>query len=103
MIKPLSTNQQWRGRRWKTALYEAYERDLSFQLTQMKIPDGLLKLTLIFGFSSKASDLSNAVKATEDIICKKYGYDDKRHYELHLYKRIVKKGKEYIEFSIEEI
>lgn len=104
MIKPLSTNKQWAGRRFKTKEYEAYEWELSSKLPKMDIPKNVpLRLILSFGFSSKASDLSNAVKATEDIICKKYRYDDKWHFEIYLYKEIVKKGEEFIQFDIEII
>lgn len=53
-------------------------------------------LHIEFGFSNKASDLDNPVKPILDILQKKYGFNDRDIYELHIKKTIVPKGNEYI-------
>jgi len=98
--KPLSVNDVWRGRRFKTPKYTQYERDISFMLPRMKIPKGKLRVEFEFGFSSSGSDLDNPVKPFMDILQKKYKFNDSRVYEILLKKSIVKKGSEFIRFEI---
>jgi Holliday junction resolvase RusA-like endonuclease len=99
-IKPLSINEAWKGSRYKTNKYKAFERGLLFLLPQLKIPDQKLQLNLEFGFSNKGSDLDNPVKLVQDILSKKYGFNDNLIYRIVLDKVIVKKGDEYIKFEI---
>ena len=99
-IKPLSVNQCWAGRRFKTDKYKTYERNLITMLPKLKLPEPPFKVSIEFGFSSAASDLDNPVKPFLDILQKKYKFDDKLIQELNLRKEKVKKGKEYIKFSI---
>ncbi len=99
-IKPLSVNQAWQGKRFKTPLYKAYETELLWLLPKLDIPKKTeLCLEIEVGFSNKSSDLSNILKPFEDILCKKYGIDDRFNYKIILTKKIVKKGKEYIDFA----
>lgn len=100
-IKPLSVNEAWQGRRFKTPKYVQYERDVLLLLPKIKLPDPPYKITYVFGLSNKLSDLDNPVKPITDILQKKYGLNDKDIYEAHLTKKITPKGKEYIEFKIE--
>ena len=100
-IKPLSVNRAWMGRRFKTAFYTQYEKDLFVLLPKTaSIPEGKLKLTIEVGFSRATSDLDNCVKPFIDILQKKYLFDDKRIYKLEAEKKNVKKGQEYIAFKI---
>ena len=101
-VKALSVNQCWQGRRFKTNLYKAYELALIVKLPKLEIPDGDLELHIQVGFSNKSSDLDNICKPFLDILQKKYGFNDSRVYSLHMYKRIVPKGDEYISFDIFE-
>ena len=55
-----------------------------------------------FGFSNSSSDIDNPVKPFFDVLQKKYGIDDKNIYFHSVQKVIVKKGEEYIKFSISE-
>lgn len=103
-IKPLSTNQAWQGRRFKTNNYKDYEEELLYILPRLNIPkDTQLSLTIEAGFSSNSSDLSNILKQFEDIICKKYGLNDKWNYQIHMYKKLVAKGEDYIAFDLSPI
>jgi Holliday junction resolvase RusA-like endonuclease len=101
-IKPLSVNQVWQGRRFKTPIYKKYENELLFMLPKMKIPEGKLELTIVFGFSSSASDWDNPIKPFQDILQKRYSFNDSRVYKATIIKEIVKKGEEFIEFNIKE-
>ena len=102
-IKPLSVNQAWAGRRFKTPIYKKYERDLLLLLPARFYSSQKLSIKIDFGFSSTASDIDNPLKPFLDILQKKYKIDDKQIYELTVTKTIVKKGFEYINFEIYEI
>ena len=66
------------------------------------IPDGKLSLIIEAGFSSRGSDVDNIAKPFIDILQKHYGFNDSRIYKLIIMKAIVKKGDEYIDFSLFE-
>ena len=103
-IKPLSVNQAWQGRRFKTQKYKDFEKAMLMMLPPLKIDfKALLRIDITFGYSSKASDIDNGLKPTLDCLQKKYGINDNRIYELNVKKEIVEKGKEYIELNINEI
>ncbi len=102
-IKPLSVNKVWRGRRFKTKEYKDYEKLLLSILEPLKVPQGRLELKLTFGFSSKASDWDNPIKPFQDILQKKYNFDDKWIYRGIVEKVDVKKGEEFIEFEIKNL
>ena len=101
-IKPLSVNQAWKGKRYKSNLYKSYEKNLLYLLPSIKMPDGKLQLNLVLGFSNKGSDLDNPVKMIQDILSKKYGFNDNLIYRIILNKEIVKKGEEFIKFELIE-
>jgi len=102
-IKPLSVNQCWQGRRFKTDKYRAYEAEMLYRLPKMIIPKVKLNICITVGFSNKASDIDNVAKPFIDILQKKYSFNDNQIYLLTMTKKIVKKGNEYIDFSIEVI
>ena len=99
-IKPLSVNQAFQGRRFKTKAYDKYIRDICMILQPLKVPGGKLELEITFGLSSRAADIDNPLKCFIDCLQKKYGFDDKMIYRLIVDKVIVKKGSEFIEFEI---
>lgn len=90
-ITPLSVNKCWQGRRFKTLEYKRYERDLLLLLPNIPIPKNKLKLTIKIGFKNTLSDIDNIAKPLIDILQKKYKFNDKQIYELHLYKEITDK------------
>lgn len=102
-IKPLSVNQCWQGKRFKTPKYKQYEFELLLLLkSNLNIPKGRLRLLITFGLSSKLNDIDNGLKPFIDILQKKYGFNDRDIYKLEVEKVIVPKGKEFIEFQIKE-
>ena len=99
--KPLSVNEAWQGKRFKTPTYKAYEETILLTMPKAKIDvEQMLRIEFFFGFSNKASDLDNPVKLLLDIAQKKYGFNDKNVYELNVRKCIVKKGEEFIQMGI---
>ena len=101
--KPLSCNEQWQGKRFKTTKYRGYEELLLLTLPSLKIPEKPLKVMFEFGFSNKCSDIDNCVKSCLDILCKKYGFDDRDIYRLEVTKVIVPAKKEYTKFEIQSL
>lgn len=99
-IKPLSVNSCYTGRRFKNDAYKKYERLVLLMLPNIVIPEGNLKISFVFGLSSLSADWDNSVKICQDIISKKYGFNDKRIHEGHVIKKKVPKGDEYFEFEI---
>lgn len=100
-IKPLSVNEAFQGKRYKTKKCKAYEKELLFKLKPKAIPkDKMLRIELFFGFSNSGSDLDNPVKILVDVFQKKYGFNDNQVFEMNIRKVQVKKGNEFIEFAI---
>ena len=99
-IKPLSVNEAWRGRRFKTPLYTKWRRDIGFLLPRIEKPLPPFCLTVTFGLSNSGADIDNPTKPFLDALQDKYKINDKDIYELHLYKKLTLKGSEYIEFEI---
>jgi Holliday junction resolvase RusA-like endonuclease len=99
-IKPLSVNECWRGKRFKTDAYKAYEKYLLLTLpNRVYLPAGKIKIILEFGVSNIGSDWDNPVKPFQDILQKKYLFNDSAVYEANVKKVKVEKGKEYIKFD----
>jgi Holliday junction resolvase RusA-like endonuclease len=102
--KPLSINEAWQGKRFKTPAYKAYEEAMLLLMPKGKVdPEQMLRVEFFFGFSNKASDLDNPVKLLMDIAQKKYGFNDKNVFELNVRKCIVKKGEEFIQIGIYQL
>lgn len=99
-VKPLSVNELYKGRRFRTDKYDTYIRQLMFVLPNVQIPKGKLQIEYRFGLSSKLADLDNPVKGITDILQKKYYFNDRDVFRMIINKEIVPKGFEYIEFKI---
>jgi Holliday junction resolvase RusA-like endonuclease len=103
-IKPLSVNASLasvRGRQIKTAAARKYLADLQLLLPANSKPlEGELSLILTVGLSSKQADLDNVIKPFQDALQTKYKFNDHQIYSLIASKQIVKKGQEFIEFSL---
>jgi len=99
-IKPLSINDAYRGRRFRTPQYDTYIRQMMFALPdRLTIPESDIKLNIEFGFSHAGSDIDNGLKPFIDCLQKKYEFNDKNIIELFVRKNKVNKGYEYILFN----
>jgi Holliday junction resolvase RusA-like endonuclease len=102
-IKVLSVNDCWKGKRFKTSQYKAYQNLLLYELPNQELPKPPYKIDFEFGFSSAASDWDNPVKPLQDIMQKKYKFNDKDIIEAKVKKVIVKKGDEYFKVRLESL
>tara|TARA_R110000868_G_scaffold338459_2_gene599204 strand:+ start:149 stop:502 length:354 start_codon:yes stop_codon:yes gene_type:complete len=102
-IKPLSVNECWQGKRFKTNSYKAYEMQLLYSLPNLKLPEPPYSIHFEFGFSSAASDWDNPIKPLQDILQKKYNFDDKRIHKASVERVKVKKGDEYFIVRLESL
>jgi len=102
-IKPLSVNESYTGRRFKTDKYKNLEKAVLFMLPKITLPEPPYKLYFEFGVSNAIADLDNPCKSIQDILSKKYGFNDRLIYELNIKKVITEKGKEFIRFKIEHL
>ena len=99
-IKPLSVNECWQGKRFKTQKYKIYELEMLFILPKIKLPDPPFEIHYTFGMSNSLSDFDNPVKPLTDILQKKYKFNDRDIFKAVIVKEKVKKGAEFIEFEI---
>ena len=99
-IKPLSLNAAYRGRRFDTPELKRFKKDMRKCLPNIQVPKGKIGIEFIFGVSTSRSDGDNLIKCAQDAIANKYGFNDNVIFEWHIVKDVVRKGKEYISFSI---
>lgn len=102
-IKPLSVNECWKGRRFKTDIYKFYEKEVLLRLPLIKLPSPPYRISFEFGLSNTLGDFDNPIKPLTDILQKKYGFNDRDIYEANIKKVITVKGAEYFQFEIETI
>lgn len=102
-IKPLSVNECWQGRRFKTKEYKQYEKDLLLMLPNAKLKIQRVSIDIVFGFSNSLCDIDNPLKPFLDILQKKYNINDRDIYKLIVSKEVIKKGNEFIKYQITEI
>jgi hypothetical protein len=99
--KTLSVNEAWKGVRYKTDKYKAYEHKLMYLLPKsFKLPEPPYEIIFEFGFSNTNSDWDNPLKNLQDILSKKYKFNDKLILKGSATKVIVPKGQEYFKFEI---
>jgi len=99
LIKPLSVNAAWKGRRFKTDAYQSYQTELLYRLPKLILPNPPFEALYRFGLSNTQSDVDNGVKPLMDILSKKYGFNDKLVMRMVVEKVKVAKGEEFIEFE----
>jgi len=102
-IKPLSVNEAWQGKRYKSPKYKAFEEELLLKLKPFNLPEPPYYVEYTFGVSSPLADWDNPIKPFQDILQKKYNFNDKDILEAKVNKILVKKGQEFISFTIENI
>ncbi len=100
----LSTNKMYSGRKVRSYHYKKYRKDI-FKFLSTSYPDpvslkGNLVMTMEVGFSSPLSDLSNAIKTTEDCIAEYFKFNDRQIIMIKMEKYLVNKGSEYVKIKI---
>ena len=102
-IKPLSVNQAWKGRRFKTDKYKTFERECMLLLKASNLPKPPFELFMTFGMANKMSDVDNPVKTFVDVLQKKYDFNDKDIIKMTIEKVKVKKGEEFINYELKTL
>lgn len=105
-LKPFSANKMhyFRGKK-DTREYREFKGDIQSLIggDYDISPKDRFKLTLISGFSNRASDLDNTFKPLLDAMQRCMGFDDKQIYEIVAYKDLVPKGDEYLMIKMEKV
>lgn len=102
-VKPLSWNKSYQGRKFKTPAYKSFEKELLLSLPGGKISNPPYRIEFEFGVSSKLCDWDNFIKNTQDILQKKYDFNDRDIMEGYVKKVLVGKGDEYIKFNLRSL
>ena len=87
-IKPISTNQLFQGRRFKTAKYDEFIQAAMYLMPKIPMVKGMIRIRVNFYVKhDKTSDLDNFLKGFLDLIVKKgYIEDDRFIYQLYVKK-----------------
>lgn len=105
-LPALSVNKMYTGVKRRSVYYKSFRGKVFKLLSQLDNYrccvrlDGNLNFKMEIGFSNRASDLSNAVKAIEDILAEYYKFNDKQVVHIELDKYLVNKGDEYMKIYI---
>lgn len=99
-LKPLSVNEAYTGRRFKTEQYKHFKRSLLRMLIARQLPPPPYEIHLTFGLSSPLADYDGPIKATQDVICERYRINDRYIFKGVIEKVQVAKGAEFITFNI---
>jgi len=97
-IKPLSINEAYTGKRFKTKKYKAYIKNIQWLLPKNIEIYKKIALNIKVGFTSRGSDIDNVQKPFIDILQKQYGFNDNQIFKITIEKEIVKEP--YIAFEI---
>ena len=106
-IKPLSINEAFQGRRFKTPLYRIFTDAVTRLLLAIKPtkpnPDAPMFSHYIFGVSNILSDVDNMVKCFQDRLFSSWGILNKDHQVQFMIveKTKTKKGQEFIGFHVD--
>jgi Holliday junction resolvase RusA-like endonuclease len=101
-IKPLSVNEAWQGKRFKTKKYLMYEKNVLLLLPKFAPKFDRYEVIITLGISNINQDIDNPLKPILDIMQKKYGFNDRQIYKIEVTKEIVKKGNEYFKIVLKE-
>ena len=102
-LQPLSQNQAWAGKRYKTANYKEYEKNLinHFRLLDLPRIEPGEKFCVYYEWSiTNRVDNSNCVKLFEDILCKYLQVNDRDVLAFYSRKNVVKKADSSIKFAL---
>lgn len=103
-IKPLSVNEAWQGKRFKTKAHKHYRQALDLLLPKkIDVPSGDILLVFEIGVSNLGFDLDNALKPFIDALQDKYSFNDRRVTAITAKKAKVKRGDEFIKFELRDI
>lgn len=94
-IKPLSVNNAWQGRRFKTKDYKEWQKEFTYLVGKQTPLKGAIEITLEFYIKNdKMSDIDNFLKTLLDTLKDtNIIEDDRKIQEIHAYKYHSEKEK----------
>lgn len=105
-VPALSTNKLYKGIKQRSHFYEIFRKKVLTYLEENYDNNvnlnGNLALSMEVGFSSPLSDLSNAIKGVEDVLCEYFGFNDRQIVYIEMSKKLVKKGSEYMKIHLKK-
>ena len=105
--KPLSINQAWQGKRYRTPLYTKFAIDVGRLIQRIRpqkpAPDAPVFAHYVWGFSNSQSDIDNPVKPFQDVLFDTWQMKAKDHQVqfMIIEKAKAKKGQEFIGFHVD--
>ena len=102
-IKPISVNEAYKGRRFKTPAHKLFNDKVDILLKKMRLPKIKPRepLYIIYRFyTSAAQDYDNNIKCFQDRLMQRLKTDDRYIYGAFIEKIVTKRGEEKIEFEI---
>jgi len=102
-LKPVSINEAFQGKRFKTQKCKDFEQQFFFLAKKKKMIKGIVEVEYKFHLKNhKMADYDNYIKILQDMIVK-CGYieDDRKIYKATIYK--IKSKTDYIEFKIKKL
>lgn len=101
-IKPLSVNQVWQGKRFKTKKYKDYEKEFLYLLLGNKKVSGYVEISYkVYLRYFSTSDIGNFEKPITDILVKANLIDDDRFVKKIVMEKF-KSIEDYIEINIKK-
>lgn len=101
-IKPLSVNQVWQGRRFKTKAYKQFEQDCGWFI-KMPMIKGEVEIDYKFYIKHfSTSDIDNFIKPFQDILVKNGAIEDDSKI-IRITAEKIKSNEERIEVEINKI
>jgi len=99
---PLSVNDAWEGRRFKTPEYKEFEEICLYTLPKKRMLRGIVEIEYRFHLKyHKTSDYDNFIKCFQDILVKRgYIEDDRFIYKATIYKIPSEREQDRIEVII---
>lgn len=100
-VKPLSVNEAYTGRRFASDKLKNYKKFLSLLIRRTILPPPPFEIIITHGQSNfAAADWDGPIKNFQDILCTRYGINDKIIYKGTVEKVPAPKGKEFIIFEL---
>ena len=103
--KPMSVNEAWQGRRFRTPTYKQFRKDVTPLLHASRVSsvpkDKPLFVHYVFGVSNMGADIDNPCKPITDILFDFLGVNDNRIEKMFIEKVKTDKGKEFIGFHVD--
>lgn len=102
-VKPLTVNRAWQGKRFRTSMYDAYTTECLLKLPDIVLPEPPYEVHYVFGLSTSLADWDNPIKPFQDILQKRYGFNDKDIFRAVVEKVKTHKGAEFVYFDIKNL